>query len=121
MAQEQAPNLTECNRCKAAKFPGVMISFQRTNKTKPNGQPIWLLLNPDGSGHTHLAEQSTRHQQTYQQPTAQEPLEAKPPMQDTFITQMAAQTQAIKGQTEALKQLTLAVNLLVASVNNRAK
>lgn len=83
--------LTECNRCKAAGFPSQMIAFEKTTKTKPDGQPVWLLLNSDMSGHVHKTTQT--------EPTSTDVKE--------------------KHLIEVMEELISAIKVLTVAVNNR--
>src|SRR5438105_2162639 len=55
MTSTEAPKkFTQCNRCRDAGFPGVMIGFVQGG-VKKDGTPYWNLVDRDNTPHTHLS------------------------------------------------------------------
>src|SRR5438093_10008007 len=58
MTQQIVKSLQECNTCKAHGHPSTMISFQKTDRKKPDGKVFWDLINADSSPHVHKSTQT---------------------------------------------------------------
>lgn len=53
------PNkMQECNRCKAAGFPGQLISFEKIGVDPSTGRIRWKLIGENGLEHTHKGQQT---------------------------------------------------------------
>jgi len=52
---EAPKKLSQCNRCRDAGFPGIMIAFENGGTNKTTGKIFWLLKNSDGSDHKHIS------------------------------------------------------------------
>jgi hypothetical protein len=52
-ASKPQKKMQECNRCKAAGFPGQQIGFEKAGEDFSTGKAIWRLVNEDGTEHKH--------------------------------------------------------------------
>ncbi|MCI0563706.1 MAG: hypothetical protein MN733_34970 [Nitrososphaera sp.] len=52
-ASKPQNKMQECNRCKAAGYPGQLIAFEKLGEDPVTGKIKWKLLNEDGAEHTH--------------------------------------------------------------------
>jgi len=53
-SREAPKKFTQCNRCRDAGFPGVVVGFIQQG-VKKDGTPFWNLVNKDNTPHSHLS------------------------------------------------------------------
>ena len=52
-ASKPQKKMQECNRCKAAGFPGRLISFEKLGEDPATGKLKWKLIDENGAEHEH--------------------------------------------------------------------
>jgi hypothetical protein len=54
-ASKPQKKMQECNRCKAAGYPGQMIAFEKLGEDPATGKIRWKLIDESGAEHAHKA------------------------------------------------------------------
>lgn len=52
-ASRPQKKMQECNRCKAAGYPGQLISFEKLGDDPVTGRVKWKLIGEEGNEHVH--------------------------------------------------------------------
>jgi hypothetical protein len=52
-ASKPQNKMQECNRCKAAGYPGQLISFEKAGEDPSTGKTKWRLIYAGGAEHVH--------------------------------------------------------------------
>lgn len=64
-ASKPQKKMQECNRCKAAGYPGQLISFEKIGADPATGRIRWKLVDENGAEHAHKAQTLESSQGNY--------------------------------------------------------